>query len=263
MKKSILYTSLALLTLIYSPVLFAQNVTYSSFSKAKNTLLSKVYTDYFKTVYCDADFNAKSKKIVKYPDGFDDTVMANRSKRIEFEHIVPAENFGRSFKEWREGHPLCVSKNKIYKGRKCAEKTNITYQLMQADMYNLYPAIGSVNGLRSNKQYLVLPSNIPSSFGSCHFKIADNKAEPPENAKGIVGRTHLYFEEVYFPRFKLSNRQRYIMVDWHMKHPVTQWECTRTYRIEMLQGSENSITKQACINAGLWPVQHDTVKRKK
>ncbi len=263
MTTSILHFSLLLAILATSTISSAQNFTYSSFTKSKNTLLDKVYTDYSKTVYCGADFYAKNKKIIKFPEGFDKTVMANRSKRIEFEHIVPAENFGRSFKEWREGHPLCSSKGKPYKGRKCAEKTNVTYRLMQADMYNLYPAIGSVNGLRSNKQYQVLPPNIPSSFGSCHFKIADNKAEPPDLAKGIVGRTHLYFEEVYFPRFKLSDRQRYIMIDWHMKYPVTQWECIRTYRIEMLQGSENLITKKACVSAGLWPVLSGNLLDKK
>ena len=33
-----------------------------------------------------------------------------RARRIEIEHVVPAENFGRSFIEWREGHATCVNK---------------------------------------------------------------------------------------------------------------------------------------------------------
>ncbi len=261
--KPLLYMALTLGILSISTGSFAQNFTYSSFEKAKSTLLKKVYSDYFKTVYCDAEYNPKDKSIVAFSEGFDATVMANRAKRIEYEHIVPAENFGRSFKEWRDGHVLCVSNGKPYKGRKCAEKASVAYKLMQADMYNLYPAIGSVNGMRSNKQFTVLAKNIPSSFGSCPFKFADNKAEPPDIAKGIVGRTHLYFEEAYFPRFKLSDKQRYIMIDWHIKHPVTKWECMRTYRIEVLQKSENSITKQACQNAGLWPTSTPPKNKRK
>ena len=73
-----------------------------------------------------------------------------RVNRAETEHIVPAENFGRTFSEWREGHPLCVhSDGNPYKGRKCAELANAEFGQMEADMHNLYPAIGSVNAARA------------------------------------------------------------------------------------------------------------------
>jgi len=232
----------------------AQNTTITSFAKAKKILLKDIYTDYHKTIYCNAVYNPKDKSIISYPDGFDDTILSTRAKRIEYEHIVPAQNFGRTFKEWREGSPLCINnKGESYKGRKCAEKASILYNFMQSDMYNLYPAIGSVNGLRSNLAYTELPENIPNAFGGCAFKIADKRAEPPEEVKGIVARATLYFEEAYKPRFKINDRQRKIMQKWHADHPVTEWECIRTYRIENIQFSENKIVKDACISAGLWP----------
>ena len=81
-----------------------------------------------------------------------------RAHRIEWEHVVPAEAFGQSFKEWREGHPDCVdNRGKSFKGRKCAEKVNPEFRQMQADMYNLYPAVGEVNGLRSNYSMAMIP----------------------------------------------------------------------------------------------------------
>ncbi len=236
----------------------AQNTSNSSFSKAKEMLLKNIYTDYFQTVYCGATYDPKTKKIVTYPDDFNKTVLPDRAERIEYEHIVPTENFGRFFSEWREGSILCRdSLNRKYKGRKCAEKANIIYGLMQADMYNLYPAIGSVNGARSNLTFTQLPENIPSSFGGCPFKIADRKAEPPESARGIVGRTTLYFEEAYAPRYKLSDSQRKLMQEWATKYPVTKWECTRTYRIELYQASENKVVKEACMRANLWPTKEE------
>lgn len=136
---------------LFSPVLFTnvasatQNTQIDSFSKAKRLLMQNVYnsTEMRKTVYCDAKFDGK--KQVTLPQGFNDSLYTSRSKRIEFEHVVPAENFGRAFKEWREGDSQCVSsKGKRYKGRKCAEKVNHEYRLMQADGYNLFAAIGSV-----------------------------------------------------------------------------------------------------------------------
>lgn len=66
-----------------------------------------------------------------------------------WEHIVPAHAFGQSFKEWREGHPECVNrKGKLFRGRNCAQKVNIKFRYMQADMYNLVLAMGEINSLR-------------------------------------------------------------------------------------------------------------------
>ena len=84
---------------------------------------------------------------------------------------MPAENFGRAFKEWREGDSLCVSsKGKPYKGRKCANKVNHEYRLMQADGYNLFAAISSVNAYRSNYNFQMM-SGTKSDFGSCDFHV--------------------------------------------------------------------------------------------
>lgn len=84
---------------------------------------------------------------------------------------MPAENFGRTFVEWREGNNACVnSKGKAFKGRRCTEKVNYEYRHMQADMFNLYPAIGAVNALRSNYNFTMLPGEA-SDFGSCEMKI--------------------------------------------------------------------------------------------
>lgn len=98
-----------------------------------------------------------------------------RAKKVEWEHVVPAENFGRTFVEWREGNHACVnSKGKAFKGRRCAEKVNTEYRHMQADMFNLYPAIGAVNALRSNYNFTMLPGEA-SDFGSCEMKIENKK----------------------------------------------------------------------------------------
>ena len=101
-----------------------------------------------------------------------------RAQRIEWEHVVPAHAFGQSFKEWREGHPDCVTQSgKAYKGRKCASKVNIEYRRMEADMHNLFPAIGEVNGDRSNYSMAILPGE-PRLYGKCDVEISSRKIEP-------------------------------------------------------------------------------------
>lgn len=47
---------------------------------------------------------------------------------------------------------MCIdNRGAPFKGRKCAEKSNITFRLMQSDMYNLFPVIGAVNAEQGNK----------------------------------------------------------------------------------------------------------------
>lgn len=219
------------------------NTTISSFSKAKKTLERSVYFDHRTTLYCGAKFDAKKNIIL--PSGFESEKHVKRSKRVEWEHAVPAENFGRTFSEWREGNKACVtSKGKKFKGRRCAEKTNEEYRLMQSDMYNLYPAIGSVNAMRSNYNFTMLPGE-KSDFGSCDMKIDNKKAEPPENARGRIARSYMYMESAY-PRYKMSKSQRQLMSAWDKQYPVSSWECKRAERIEKSQGNVNKIIKERC-----------------
>jgi deoxyribonuclease-1 len=215
----------------------AGNQTITSFNKAKRLLHTEVYADHRETIYCAASYNMD--KTVNHPEGFHTTKHIKRSKKIEWEHVVPAENFGRSFSEWREGHPECVdSKGKSFKGRKCAEKVSMEYRYMQADMYNLFPAIGAVNALRSNYSFTMLPE-YEADFGSCLMKIEDRKAEPPENARGRIARTYLYMAETY-TRFNLSKKTRQLMGAWNSMYPVSEWECRRARHIAKIQGNLNN-----------------------
>lgn len=97
----------------------ATDTTNDSFSKAKRMLEREVYQDNRVTIYCGAKFD--SKKHITPPTGFTTTKHVKRAKKVEWKHVVPAENFGRAFSEWREGHAQCVNnKGKSFKGRKCA-----------------------------------------------------------------------------------------------------------------------------------------------
>ena len=237
------------LSLVPALALAAGNTTNDSFSQAQRMLERQVYNDHRVTIYCSAEFNAQKR--VTLPAGFTTPAHEKRATKIEWEHAVPAENFGRAFPEWRDGHPECVNRNgKPFKGRRCAEKVNMEYRHMQADMYNLFPAIGAVNAVRSNKQYSALPSSA-SAFGSCPAKVDGNRFEPPDRAKGQVARAALYMADSY-PKYRLSRQQQQLFEVWDKMFPVDAWECTRAKRIEKLQGNANARVKQPCQQAGLW-----------
>ena len=169
-----------------------------------------------------------------------------RANRIEWEHVVPAHTFGKSFPEWRNGHPNCVSKNgKKFKGRKCAEKMNEEYRRMQADMFNLYPAIGEVNGRRSNYSMAIIKGE-KREFGECDVEIKSRKIEPRGEIRGEIARTYLYMDSAYPGRGIISKNQRKLFNAWNKSDPEDEWECERAKRIEKIQGNRNEVVMAEC-----------------
>ncbi|MFC2073774.1 endonuclease [Campylobacterota bacterium] len=222
-----------------------------SFSKSKKEL-RKIYHDHQITFYCDCKYNYKDKnnminkascgytpRLSHYKSGKPNT----RAKRIEWEHVVPAENFGRQFTCWREGDPKCVKKNgKKYKGRKCCTKVNQQYRIMQADMHNLVPTVGELNGDRSNYRYDFELAQ-PGQYGECKFEVLfkDKRARVKEDIRGNIARTYLYMSDRY--GMKLSQQEQRKFEAWNKKDPIDACEIERNKRILKVQGNENPFIK--------------------
>ncbi len=226
------------------------NSTIATFDRSKREL-KKLYVNarHFTEFYCgsafDEDFNLDHSK-----SGFRFRKNEERANRIEWEHIVAAESFGQSFAEWRDGHPECVdSKGEPYKGRKCAGKVSKIFQLMEADMYNLVPAIGEVNGDRSNYRFDMIPGE-KREYGKCNMEIEGSVAEPPDDKFGDIARTYMYMEAAY-GRGVIAQSNIKLFEAWNKMDPVDKWECERARLVEKVQGNKNTILDKACKQAGL------------
>ncbi|NDY74663.1 endonuclease I [Desulfobacter hydrogenophilus] len=238
--KAILFLSLILFPALS---IAGGNTTNDSFNKAKKRLLNQVYYDHRETFYCGCPFTMK-KKVGLQADKFSpSTKYRKRADRIEWEHVVPAQSFGQSFREWRNGDPACVDKKgKAFKGRNCAQKVNMEYRYMQADMYNLVPAIGQVNALRSNYSYAMIPGE-PRRFGNCDMEIEDRKAEPRPEIRGDIARIYFYMDDAYPGRGIISKKNRKLFQAWAKEDPIDDWERERAKRIEAVQGTKNKFVQ--------------------
>jgi deoxyribonuclease-1 len=219
------------------------NVKVPDFNHAKKAA-NQIHKDHPATLYCGCHY--QGNKIDLASCGYKVRSNPRRATRLEWEHVVPAEAFGNSFKEWREGDPeLCVKgSGKKFKGRKCAEK-NPEFARMEADLYNLWPEVGELNGLRNNYSMAQLPADAPS-FGGCRAKVEDRKFEPMDMAKGIVARTYLYMNQAYPGRGVISGKNEKLFAAWDKMFPVTHWECERAQRIERVQGNSNPVLVERC-----------------
>ena len=230
----------------YSFSLYAEEFphTNESFSKAKKQM-KQVYFDNQFTFYCNCIYDYKKEKgrekMVVYNDscGYKPRKNKKRAETIEWEHIMPAYRFASGLQCWNE--KICVDKNgKSYKGRKCCEKVDKKFRIMQADMYNLVPSVGELNGDRSNYSYGIIDGEA-RLYGECDFEVSGKKAEPKEDIRGDIARTYFYMEETY--NIELTNEERQLFIMWNKLDNISQWEKVRAKRIKEIQGNENKFIK--------------------
>lgn len=244
----------------------------STFSRAKKLARDTIYKEHRKTLYCGCDFVPNKKgtggKIgtqagIFNTDGCGYKVRKSelRGKRLEWEHIVPASLFGQPLSCWANGHAECVnSKGKAYKGRKCCAKVSEWFEHAEADLHNLAPAVGELNGDRSNHPYgMLVPFDEPAEtatpdailkhrrYGQCNFEVAAPEGgdgrltEPMPDVRGDVARVWFYMSRAY--DFPMSQSLFDMLLDWHVSDPVgaggDTWEMTRDVSIEKIQGNRN------------------------
>jgi len=211
------------------------------FSKAKAEL-KKLYRADPKSFYCDCDIKwVSKKKLVSvanscgYQPRNELTKKGNinkRAKRIEWEHVVPAWEFGHQSKCWQEG------------GRKACKKVQ-AFKSMEGDLHNLVPAIGEVNADRSNYKYSMIPGE-KRIYGQCDAEVnfKSRVFEPAPEVRGNIARTYFYFEQQY--GLKISNKQRQLFTAWNKQDPVVRAECSIQEKKAAIQGVVNSFVALGC-----------------
>lgn len=200
-----------------------------SFGRAKR-MMAKVFAGNQITFYCGCRYQGKT--IDHGSCGYEPIKTGGRADRMEWEHVVPAFAFGQSFPEWRDGHPDCVdSRGRPYKGRRCARKVSRQFRQMEADLYNLQPAIGEINGRRGHYAMGMIPGE-ERRFGDCDVEIEDRTIEPRPAVRGDIARTYLYMDRVYPGRGIVSKKNRRLFEAWDRADPVDSAEQGRLGKIK-------------------------------
>lgn len=228
MKKLLCAVALAFAAL---PAAFASPP--ATFTEAKVVAKQKIYLDQSNSatgdLYCGCKWTWVGKsggRIDLKSCGYETRKQQTRAERTEWEHIVPAWTFGHQRQCWQNG------------GREHCVDSDPTFRAMEADLFNLYPSVGEVNGDRSNFNYGMV-SGVAPQYGQCTTKIdfQQKTAEPRDEVKGLVARTTFYM----FDRYKLSmsRQQQQVLMAWDKQHPVTAWEKQRDQRIAAIMGHSN------------------------
>lgn len=210
--------------------------TPDSFGAAKRLLYEQIYAGHQQTFYCGCTFG-KDRRVSRRSCGVKVRQNEKRANRIEAEHVFPASDFGRQRECWRK--PICKkSDGTPFKGRRCCEEADPIFKTAHNDLHNLYPAVGEINGDRSNYRWGMVEGE-PRLYGRCDFEVdrSIDRAEPPERVQGDIARTYFYMSETY--GLRLSDQQQKLFEAWSQQDPPDDWERERNQRIAQIQGRGN------------------------
>lgn len=194
--------------------------TAQTFTQTKRELMN-LYAKHPYSFYCHCRFD-RFKRVFCTDDEFTCRNVSSRCAKIEFDHLYPASAFGKFRACWRT--KSCSTKaGKKYRGRRCCEKTDSEFALIEADPHNLVPVIGQINGDRRDYFFGDLHEK-PYQYGNCQVVI-DKQAkiiQPPTEARGWIGRDYLYMHQKY--KLPLTVEQTKLYNTWDKQYPPTQWE---------------------------------------
>ncbi|WP_337842077.1 endonuclease [Rheinheimera sp.] len=199
----------------------------ASFESAKK-VAGRMYSSEKQEFYCGCTIRWQGGKGI--PDlnscGYKVRKNGPRASRIEWEHVMPAQQFGSPLPCWQQG------------GRKACAANDELFQRMEADLFNLKPAIGEVNGDRAHYRFGLLPSSL-SAYGQCPVKI-DFQArlvEPRPEIRGDIARIYFYMADKY--GIRLARAQQQLFMAWHQQDPVDSAEQQMQQRLAQHMGHAN------------------------
>ena len=155
------------------------------------------------------------------------TCGSREAKGLTIEHVYAAD--------WIATHHGCENR------KTCPVPA---YGFAEADLHNLWPAIGAINSSRGDKRFGEIRGGKPTLPPSvsdlrCSYKRtqgADAVVEPRRAVRGDVARSLFYMHVEYGLDLKGMTPR---LKRWHVADPPNRNERSRNSRIEKLQGVRN------------------------
>lgn len=183
----------------------AQQERIEDYEQARWLFWNELYSRGGKTLYCGEPFSARHRR------------------GLNIEHIFPMS--------WVTRELECGTR------KQCREKS-APFNLIEADLHNLYPARVDINDARSSFAFAEIAGE-RREFGDCDFEVDTRrrKVEPRPASRGEIARAMFYMKEEYgltiFPEHGELLRQ------WHRQDAPSNHEKWRNDVIERIQGTRN------------------------
>lgn len=180
-----------------------------TYEDARRLLWSSLYANGGHTLYCGKEFNSQ------------------RRKGFNVEHVFPMS--------WATNGLNCGT-------RKQCRARSAQFNLIEADMHNLYPSRSDVNQQRSSFRFGEVRGEQRKFGQQCDFEVdyRARVAEPAPNVRGDVARSMFHMAYTYKSQgLELFEKQARLLLKWHKADPPTLAEQKRNDAIEKLTGHRN------------------------
>lgn len=197
------------------------------FDSAKR-IAARIFADEHADFYCNCPIQWSGGKgqIDLKSCGYQVRKNGPRALRVEWEHVVPAQQFGAGRACWKNG------------GREHCGDTDAKFRQIEANLFNLRPALGEVNGDRAHFRFAELP-NVKPQHGACPVRIDFSRqlAEPRFEVRGDIARIYFYMADRY--KLALSEAEQKLFLRWNTEDPVDDRELTLMRRTAQQMGHSN------------------------
>jgi len=181
----------------------ARIVDYQS---ARPLLWSTLYRDGGETLYCGQRFGER------------------KAKNINIEHVFPMS--------WVTWHLQCGQ-------REDCRRTSDKFNLIEADLHNLWPALKNINKARRSYPFGLIKGEKHLVHG-CDFELDERGrvVEPRTQARGEIARSMFYMADEY--GLEIRKRLGKVLKRWNREDTVSAQEQRRNDLIEKIQGNRNA-----------------------
>lgn len=179
------------------------------YSEARKVFWRELYNQPTKTLYCQQSFNPQQRN------------------SVNVEHVFPMS--------WVTKPLKCGT-------RKQCRNSNATFNRIESDLHNLYPALSKINYERGSLRFDMVKGESRRFGEQCDFEVDYKKraVEPTEKMRGDIARTMFYMAYTYKDQgLKIFKRNGKVLQKWHNQDQPSAEEQQRNQKIEKLQGNRN------------------------
>ena len=179
------------------------------YKTARDLFWEQVYPKGGETLYCGRPF------------------LPSARRNFNIEHVFPMS--------WATNGLNCGK-------RKQCRTSSAQFNIIEADLHNLYPSRTDVNRARDSFRFGEVSGESRRFGRECDFEINSKArvAEPRSSARGDIARSMFYMANEYRDQgLELFERQAKLLAQWNRLDPPTSQERSRNDRIEKIQGNRN------------------------
>ncbi|MBL8946344.1 MAG: endonuclease [Myxococcales bacterium] len=196
---------------------------------------AELHAAHRQSFFCGCSYTPQMRTI-RQSCGYKTRADDSLAHDIVWTRVVPPDAFGAHRTCWTT-ESCRRDDGTSFGGIECCRKQDPVFAAMEADLFNIVPAIAEVAKDRSDFPFGEIKGE-ERMYGACDIEVdgAKRVAEPPERVRGDIARVYLYMRAAYGDELKVPADQWTRFETWQAEDPPDDWERQRAAAIMAIQG---------------------------